>query len=337
MSVEIVAANRGTNPSLEGAVDYVKFTQERLAFAKKWRGQLIASLVVLILGVVSVIWLLHNPNPQWFFAIFGLIAITGFVLKKRYRVIFGFTQICVAVAMAWNVISTAPHLGNDLYNFSDPRYIELILKVVGAVYVMVRGIDDMWESGVLLESLKLGILGPFIAKPGYVVVPHADETDDPITAQELFQGLACVFGEWLHNQLIRLNVFCDILGAATWRSVGTVITLVLIFEAIVWSFLHHMPMLIDIGVVVLGLMGFVTFARWVGNGRILYGLWLLLVSLGFMISFLLIGLSLDRPSPTGTLLACVVMVLCWYPLKRAHRLDKAIKLPPAEQKPKQKR
>jgi hypothetical protein len=316
---------------LEAAVNLEKFMQDRMALAKKWRGQMIASIIILLLGFLSVEYLLHNPNPQVVLAIVAFVAIVGFVLRKKYRLILGITEIVVALVTAWNVVSTAPPLGDKLFDLSDPKHVELMYKVVGAVYLMIRGIEDMWESGAILESLKLGILGPFIEKPGYVVVPHADEARDPVSVKDLTQYALVEFREWLiglearlHHPRVLFSLFIDVLGSAIWRSTGMAVLVASVVEAVVWSFLHDKPNWVIVGIVFLGLIGLLAFARWIGDRRIFCGLWLLFVSLGFMTGLIIIGLSVDPLSLTGVLLGFLIMILCWHPLKGAEDRRKAM-------------
>jgi hypothetical protein len=95
-----------------------------------------------------------------------------------------------------------------------------------------------------------------------------------------------------------------------------------VLEALVWSFLHDMPAWVIAAIAVLGFIGFLAFARWIGNRRMFCGLWILFVSLGFMTGLILFGL-LPRFPYVG-LVGLVTMFACWHPLKRAEDRTKAI-------------
>ncbi len=293
----------------------------RMMFDKAWGLQVIAgaALTAAIWATIPYLWRIAIAlNPPLLVMLFFVIPVGLFTLRKLYRFVFGCTEFGVASMTVLSAASGASQIAISAQS-DNQQPIELTLKFASAVYLFVKALDDIWDSGMLPQSLKVGVLRPFLVRPQVPV-----ETSDPaspelraMTAREIFLAILLYPLNWWIHRDRRID---HVIGNAFWRCLAMLLTLGTIAEALILAFLHHLPSAIFVATAILGLVLFLLLMRWFGKGRILRGLWLALLSAGLMGGIVAALVNVEPPSGGAAggwvLLPAALVWLSWTLLRR---------------------
>jgi hypothetical protein len=298
-----------------------EYKQARIDFLHKWGGQFVGSLFLTSIfwfATPHVGWLVtHTQPPVWTAMIFVAIAAALFAVRKKYRFSYGMTEMLVGMLTMKYVTSNIPANLDD-----EKNLMALMTGVAGAMYLMVRAWDNLWESGAILESLKLGLFRPLIVKPTIVPLeeqPRGDKAP-PINVGRLYLGTIPHIAAGWHGGFLK---FLDVLGDALWRTVAIIGAIALLLFG--WVVFHningHQPVL-DVTSAAVAVIAIVLLARWLGNGSIRIGCWLCLLSMVLICALFLTyyvfaeGVPLAKRLIVGAI-AGILFVLSWFLLTRA--------------------
>jgi hypothetical protein len=144
------------------ASDLEKALQARNKFLKKWQWQIFGGVFVTLLfyvGATEMGWLVSHFNPPMVVVVFFAVAVGLFVIRERWLATYGLAELGIAGVAVYYVVRHVPE------NLNDPdTYILFVTQVAAPIYLAVRAIDNLWKSGVIKDSFRMGALGHLLTE-----------------------------------------------------------------------------------------------------------------------------------------------------------------------------